>query len=123
MFNAKTRILSRQSKLTGKINEMQLPLSGWQFMLGFMDMEDGESADKVFPQLNADEQYFIATGVTPDELRIFQLRNTLADAIGMLDELGRCAALPVERRKRIHAAVAQFRLIKDGPEMPQDFTF
>lgn len=122
-FNATTKILSRQSKLSGKINEMRLPLSAWQFMLGYMDMDDGATADQAFPQLNAEEQYFIASGVTPAELRNFQLRNTLADAIGMLDELGRTAALPLERRKRIHAAVAEFRKIKDADQQFSDFTF
>ena len=57
-------IVTRKSPFSGKVNEMDLPLSKDQMA---RYNSGNELIQNVFPNLNADEREFIMTGITPTE--------------------------------------------------------
>lgn len=56
-------IIRRKSPHTGKINEMDLPVTAEQMRL----FEDGELIQKAFPDLTAEQREFILTGYTQED--------------------------------------------------------
>lgn len=56
-------IVRRKSPFSGKVNEMDLPIT-WEQV---QKWENGELIQNAFPNLSADEREFLLTGITPDE--------------------------------------------------------
>lgn len=59
--------ISRKSPLSGKVNEMTINVSPWEYEAGMDAWQAGAYIQDVFPMLNADEREFIKTGITPAE--------------------------------------------------------
>lgn len=60
-------LISRQSPLTGKLHEMDIPCS-----IGEMNAyTSGTILQEAFPKLNADQREFIKTGITAEEWDTF----------------------------------------------------
>lgn len=59
--------ISRKSPLSGKVNEMTINVSEWEYDAGMEAWSNGAYIQDVFPTLNADEREFIKTGITPLE--------------------------------------------------------
>jgi hypothetical protein len=59
--------IRRMSELTGKVNEMDIPLSPEEFVTGELRRKRGEMVQVVYPQLNADQREFLLTGITAEE--------------------------------------------------------
>jgi hypothetical protein len=58
----------KQSLFTGKMNEMELPLTEEEFQAGMrLWKEDGLHIQNAFPQLDDDQREFFLTGATPSE--------------------------------------------------------
>ena len=55
---------SKKSMLTGKVNEMDIPITHEEYQ-EFLD--SGEVIQKKFPSLTADQREFLLTGSTPEE--------------------------------------------------------
>jgi hypothetical protein len=60
-------IVRRESPLTGKINEMDLPVTPEQ-MFEFIDDENRRPVQAIFPNLSPAEREFIKSGYTPEEM-------------------------------------------------------
>lgn len=60
-------IYMKKSKVTGKDNSMELPLTEEQFKDGFTKWVQGELIQKAFPTLDAGQREFIMNGITPEE--------------------------------------------------------
>lgn len=56
-------IVRRRSSLSGKMHEMDLPITQDQIT----NYVSGAFVQDAFPQLNAGEREFIVTGITPEE--------------------------------------------------------
>lgn len=56
-------LIKKISPFTGKINEMDLPVTENQIRL----WQEGVFAQHAFPNLTPDEREFIMTGITPKE--------------------------------------------------------
>jgi len=64
----KSTIVVRKSNITGKMNEMRLPLSRDEFLLGLKKWElGGGLIQDCFPTLKPEQREFIQTGITPEE--------------------------------------------------------
>jgi hypothetical protein len=57
-------IITRRSPLTGKLNEMDLPISEDQIRLY---QQGGILVQQAFPNLNPDQREFFKTGYTPED--------------------------------------------------------
>lgn len=63
MRGAQTMLIHRKSPVTGKINEMDLPVTAEQVL----NYTHGELVQNAFPQLNAEQREFIISGCTPED--------------------------------------------------------
>ena len=57
----------RTSPYSGKVNEIELPLSEDQFKQLFAKWQTGELIQEVFYMLTPNQREFIATGLLPEE--------------------------------------------------------
>jgi len=60
-------MLENVSKLTGKSNIMQIPMTHEQFNMCYDKWRSGALIQSAFPALTADQRDFIMTGITPEE--------------------------------------------------------
>ena len=60
-------IYMKQSKITGKNNHMEIPLSEEEFTTSYTKWIRGELIQKAFPTLSVDHREFIMNGITPEE--------------------------------------------------------
>ena len=60
-------VLEMVSRLTGKRNTMELPLTHREFERNAEAWEAGKLIQHAFPTLTADQREFIMTGITPEE--------------------------------------------------------
>ena len=56
-------IVTRKSRISGKMNTMDLPISNEQIE----SWQSGSFVQDVFPDLTSDQREFLITGITPDE--------------------------------------------------------
>lgn len=59
--------VKKVSPVSGKINEMELPLTESEYQKGVRLRESGELIQNAFPTLNADQREFLITGMSPQE--------------------------------------------------------
>lgn len=59
--------IANTSILTGKTNEMDIPLDINTFAECYAKWQDGELIQHAFPMLSFEEREFIKTGITPEE--------------------------------------------------------
>ncbi|MDD4989634.1 MAG: hypothetical protein PHV42_04390 [Candidatus Pacebacteria bacterium] len=64
-------ILTKKSALSGKVHQMNLPISAEVYQKGLQLWENGAYIQDAFPWLSADEKEFIKTGITPEEWKEF----------------------------------------------------
>lgn len=60
-------IITRRSPFTGRIHQMEIPLSQEEFSRREVLWQTGELIQNAFPMLDAGQREFIKTGITPDE--------------------------------------------------------
>jgi hypothetical protein len=60
-------IITRRSPFTGRIHQMEIPLSQEEFSRREILWQTGELIQNAFPMLDAGQREFIKTGITPDE--------------------------------------------------------
>lgn len=60
-------VLTKKSIITGRINEMVLPLSEEDFLQAFQAWRGGALIQDVFPTLNDTQREFILTGMSEEE--------------------------------------------------------
>ena len=58
-------LIERESKLTGKIHTMEIPITPQEFSL--LGERNRPNIQDLFPNLSADEREFLLTGITPEE--------------------------------------------------------
>jgi hypothetical protein len=63
----KSTIVTRTSTITGKNNDMALPISEDELKAGLEKHRKGGLIQDCFPQLNAGQREFLLNGVTPEE--------------------------------------------------------
>jgi hypothetical protein len=66
-MNKTTTIVTRRSPFTGKVNQMEIPLSHLEFEKRTILWQSGMLIQDAFPMLSAGEREFIKTGITPKE--------------------------------------------------------
>lgn len=60
--------LTKVSSITGKINEMRIPLTEDEFDAAFKSWKfEGVVIQDAFPTLNDEQREFIKSGITPEE--------------------------------------------------------
>lgn len=59
--------IKKTSPFTGKVNSMDIPMSEREYMVSFMNWENGQLIQDAFPTLNPDQREFIKTGITPED--------------------------------------------------------
>lgn len=57
-------ILKKKSPFTGKVNEMEIPITEAQLEAYY---QSGASIQRFFPKLTPDQREFIMTGIPPEE--------------------------------------------------------
>lgn len=60
-------IITRRSPFTGRIHQMEIPLSQEEFSRREVLWQTGELIQNAFPMLDAGQREFIKTGITPEE--------------------------------------------------------
>lgn len=60
-------IVTRKSRFTGKLNQMDIGMDPVAFSTALRDWEGGALIQEAFPDLSADEREFLMTGSTPAE--------------------------------------------------------
>jgi len=60
-------IITRRSPFTGKVHQMEIPLSVLEFSKREILWQTGMLIQDAFPMLSAGEREFIKTGITPQE--------------------------------------------------------
>ena len=65
--NMNKTIITRRSPFTGRIHQMEIPLSQEEFSRREILWQTGELIQNAFPMLDAGQREFIKTGITPDE--------------------------------------------------------
>ena len=60
-------IITRRSPFTGRIHQMEIPLSQEEFSRREILWQTGELIQNAFPMLDAGQREFIKTGITPEE--------------------------------------------------------
>jgi hypothetical protein len=60
-------IITRRSPFTGKIHQMEIPMSVLEFSKREILWQTGMLIQDAFPMLDADQREFIKTGITPEE--------------------------------------------------------
>jgi len=59
--------ITRKSPISGKTHEMEIPLTGPEYLEACIAHKKGVLIQNAFPTLNADQREFILTGITPEE--------------------------------------------------------
>jgi hypothetical protein len=65
--NMNKTIITRRSPFTGRVNQMEIPLSPEEFSRREILWQTGELIQNAFPMLDAGQREFIKTGITPEE--------------------------------------------------------
>jgi hypothetical protein len=60
-------IITRRSPFTGRIHQMEIPMSVLEFSKREILWQTGMLIQDAFPMLDADQREFIKTGITPEE--------------------------------------------------------
>ena len=60
-------IITRRSPFTGRIHQMEIPISPREFAKRETLWQTGMLIQDAFPTLDADQREFIKTGITPEE--------------------------------------------------------
>lgn len=60
-------IVTRMSRFTGKLNQMDIDMDPAAFEAALKSWETGTLIQDAFPDLNGDEREFMMTGSTPEE--------------------------------------------------------
>lgn len=60
-------MISKRSMISGKIHEMEIPLTEEQYTEGLNKMDNGVLIQNAFPMLTDDQREFILSGITPEE--------------------------------------------------------
>jgi hypothetical protein len=60
-------IITRRSPFTGKIHQMEIPMSVLEFSKREILWQTGMLIQDAFPTLDASQREFIKTGITPQE--------------------------------------------------------
>ena len=60
-------IITRRSPFTGKVHQMEIPLTPKEYGKCATLWQTGMLIQDAFPMLSADEREFIKTGITPQE--------------------------------------------------------
>jgi hypothetical protein len=60
-------IITRRSPFTGKIHQMEIPMSVLEFSKREILWQTGMLIQDAFPTLDAGQREFIKTGITPEE--------------------------------------------------------
>ena len=60
-------IITRRSPFTGRIHQMEIPISPQEFAKREILWQTGELIQNAFPMLDAGQREFIKTGITPQE--------------------------------------------------------
>lgn len=65
--NMNNTIITRRSPFTGRIHQMEIPISPREFAKRETLWQTGMLIQDAFPMLDADQREFIKTGITPQE--------------------------------------------------------
>lgn len=60
-------VISNRSPISGKVNEMVIPMTGEDFDAAYAAWQNGKNIQDAFPMLSADAREFIKTGILPEE--------------------------------------------------------
>jgi len=63
----KNMLIIKRSIVSGKLHEIDLPITEEQYEAGMTAMENGSMIQDAFPMLSEDHREFLLSGMTPEE--------------------------------------------------------